>query len=252
MSILRRPAGTRVRPGGKARGKGKGKGNKGKGPGQGQGKGPGQGQGQGQGNAPTGVQAAAATVAAQGSGDNNTSAHAFAAAGGGGAGGGSSGGGPAPSAPAEESNELLEIGIWSFETSGNGGTHTDTAYEDRVLNTENYNGIAGASLASNAITLPAGTYEIKFHAAVSGMFTATVRLWNDTLGALIQYGCNDVPDLSQSTNILFGFTRQVFATETIISMDTLGRDTQATTGHGQSVASGSNNVFALIMVRKVG
>jgi len=47
----------------------------------------------------------------------------------------------------------------------NGGTFTSGAWRTRTLNTVRYNGISGASLASNRITLPAGTYELEARAA---------------------------------------------------------------------------------------
>lgn len=181
-----------VTPGKVGPGKGKGPGT---GPGKGPGAGPGKGPGKGKGKQSTGLQATADTVIAQSKGDNNAQAHSFAASGGGSSGGSGAGRTPLPE-PNGLAAELLEIGIWTYtQPSGiDGGAHNDTTYRDRVLNTEVYNGIPGASLSNNAITLPAGIYEIEFHAQVAGTHNATIRIWNDTAGTLIGYGVNDVPE----------------------------------------------------------
>jgi hypothetical protein len=53
-----------------------------------------------------------------------------------------------------------------------GGTFTSGAWRTRDLNTERYNGITGASLAANRITLPAGTYRVWANAP------AGIRAWS--------------------------------------------------------------------------
>lgn len=66
-----------------------------------------------------------------------------------------------------DAGTALEWGGWrqicvaEIQSSGtSGGTFTSGSYVTRTLNTARTNNIVGASLASNQITLPAGTYEI--------------------------------------------------------------------------------------------
>jgi len=63
-----------------------------------------------------------------------------------------------------------------------GGTFTSGAWRTRVLNTEKTNIISGASLASNQITLPAGTYQVKGWAKCYGVNIHKARL-RDTTGS---------------------------------------------------------------------
>lgn len=64
---------------------------------------------------------------------------------------------------ARQSRPILHV--QDEKTSGtNAGSFTSGAFRTRVLNTVKTNEIAGASLASNQITLPAGTYEILAYA----------------------------------------------------------------------------------------
>lgn len=58
----------------------------------------------------------------------------------------------------------------------NGGDFSTGAWRTRVLNTIDYNGIGGASLASNRITLPAGTYLIEASAPAFGVTRHKIKL----------------------------------------------------------------------------
>lgn len=68
----------------------------------------------------------------------------------------------------------LGTATFSYEvTSGtNGGTYTTGGRATRPINTTRYNTITGASLGSNRVTLPVGTYRISWHTqsfAVNGV-----------------------------------------------------------------------------------
>ncbi len=58
----------------------------------------------------------------------------------------------------------------------------------RVLNTVVYNSIAGASLAGNVITLPAGVYRVSGWAQVGNVGNAKSSLYNNTTNALVVAG----------------------------------------------------------------
>ena len=66
------------------------------------------------------------------------------------------------------------------KTAGtDGGTQTSGAYYTRDLNTTSYNGITGASLASNQVTLAAGTYHVEAIATHKGP-SGNLRWYNIT------------------------------------------------------------------------
>ena len=73
-----------------------------------------------------------------------------------------------------------------------GGSSTATGFDARTLNTVVRNVIAGASLATNQVTLPAGTYVASFwgpNGATLGRFQA--RLYNVTDSAVIFVGSSE-------------------------------------------------------------
>lgn len=67
------------------------------------------------------------------------------------------------------------------ETSGTqGGASTSSTWHTRILNTEVVNEIAGASLATDQITLPAGTYRIRASAPAIDCDSSKAGLYNVT------------------------------------------------------------------------
>jgi len=64
-----------------------------------------------------------------------------------------------------------------------GGTATSGSFQTRDLNTVLTNEITGASLSSNQITLPAGTYYIQAHSPAAGVDSHQTRLRNITDGS---------------------------------------------------------------------
>ena len=71
--------------------------------------------------------------------------------------------------------------IQDQQTSGtNGGTFTSGSWAARVLNTSVTNEISGASLSSNQITLPAGTYFVEASAPALACNRNMLRLQNTT------------------------------------------------------------------------
>jgi hypothetical protein len=72
----------------------------------------------------------------------------------------------------------------------NGGTFTSGAWRTRDLQTEKTNEISGASLASNQITLPIGTYYVEGYAISDGVMYNKARLYNTTASADLIIGSN--------------------------------------------------------------
>jgi hypothetical protein len=70
------------------------------------------------------------------------------------------------------------------------GTFTSGAWRTRDLNTTDVNNISGASLSSNQITLPAGTYQVFASAPAFKVNNHQTRWYNITDSAVVQLGQN--------------------------------------------------------------
>jgi hypothetical protein len=70
-------------------------------------------------------------------------------------------------------------------TAGGSGSGS---YATRTLNTTVYNSITGASLSSDEVTLPAGTYLIEASCPAGRVDRHKCRLYNVTAGTVIAYG----------------------------------------------------------------
>ena len=66
-----------------------------------------------------------------------------------------------------------------------GGTFTAAAWRDRVLNVERVDTHSIATLASNQVTIPAGTYRYRYRAPAMVTVHHKGRLYNHTAGAEI-------------------------------------------------------------------
>ncbi|MRV72577.1 hypothetical protein GJ700_12750 [Duganella sp. FT92W] len=73
-----------------------------------------------------------------------------------------------------------------------GGNTTGAGYYDRTLNTVVVNTIPAASLSSNQITLPPGTYDFEiitpFYSTTAGSYVFRANLYNVTDSAIVAYG----------------------------------------------------------------
>jgi hypothetical protein len=104
-----------------------------------------------------------------------------------------SGGVKFPDATTQTTSAFNDMLVVDEKTAGTqGGTCTSGSWFQRTLNTVRFNNISGASLASNQITLPAGTYYIR--ACSTGMGT------NEFRGLLY--------DVTGSANLVVGTTAQ--------------------------------------------
>jgi len=83
-----------------------------------------------------------------------------------------------------------DIIIQEQQSSGTNGQSVTTsgAYRIRVLNTSVRNVIAGASLASNQLTLPAGTYYAEWRSPTYAGGGTQSRLFNATDSTVLAYG----------------------------------------------------------------
>jgi hypothetical protein len=77
------------------------------------------------------------------------------------------------------------------KTAGTNGGNGATSYTTRELNTVVQNSIAGCSLASNRVTLPAGTYIVEGSCPANRVNRHKCRLYNVTAASVIAYGTSE-------------------------------------------------------------
>lgn len=77
-----------------------------------------------------------------------------------------------------------------------GGTFTEDAWQTRDLNTEVSDAGGHASVASNQITLAAGTYEFKISAPAVRSYSHQALLYNISDSSVVAYGTSEYDDWS--------------------------------------------------------
>jgi hypothetical protein len=139
------------------------------------------------------------------------------------------------------------------ETAGTGGgTATSGSFQTRTLNTVRFNGITGASVASNQITLPAGTYIIDALAPGYRVDGYTSRLQNITDGATTLTGTAEITEQSgaivtTASRILGSFT--IAGTK---AFEVQSRVSTSSAGSGYGRASGFQaEVYTTVSIQRV-
>jgi len=119
-----------------------------------------------------------------------------------------------------------------------GGTFTTGAWRTRDLNTEVKNTIQGASLGSNQITLPAGTYRIRAKLPFRGTERTKARLYNVSDVSTEIWGTNGY-GASAGGSVGWDFVEGIFtiAAEKTLEVQHNAQQTSATGGFGLSVGA---------------
>lgn len=134
-----------------------------------------------------------------------------------------------------------------------GGTPTAGAWNTRTLNTVKTNEIAGASLAANVVSLPAGTYEVEAAAPAYRSDRHRLRLYDVTGAATLVVGqslYNDTTDNSATNSALRG--RFTLAVTSNVRLDHwFSSATGAGLGFGVGSGTGEVEVYADLQIRKV-
>lgn len=144
-----------------------------------------------------------------------------------------------------------DIILQDQKTSGTaGGTFTSGAWRQRTLNTVVRNVIAGASLASNQITLPAGTYFARWSAPAYGVVLSQSRLFNATDSTVIGYGQSMGASGASMTLLSNGEAVFTLTSGKAIEIDHQCGTTGTTTGFGQPVSFGNIEVYSDLMIWK--
>jgi hypothetical protein len=143
--------------------------------------------------------------------------------------------------------------IVADEKSNNtqGGTFNNGAWRTRDLNTVRQNGIDGASLSSNQITLPAGDYIVFASAPARAVNGHQTRL-QDTGGTTLVIGTSEDASSGnqvQNRSVVHGaFT---LASSATVELQHRCVTSVSNTGFGNVAAFGNNEVYSVVEIRKV-
>jgi len=139
------------------------------------------------------------------------------------------------------------------KTSGTmGGTFTSGAWQTRVLNTVAINEITGASLASNQITLPAGTYRLRAWAAAYAVGRHKVKIVNVTDVANIVLGESSWTQVAGEGATKSEVSAQFTLTATkVLELRHRCESTTASRGFGVESSFDAVEVYAEVWIEKV-
>jgi hypothetical protein len=145
--------------------------------------------------------------------------------------------------------------VKELQTSGtDAGTFTSGAWQTRILNTlENPGSFAWISLASNQITLSAGTYLIEAQAPCTMVNRNQAKLENISDSTDTVLGTSNVASAADGSNTIFSYIRGQF---TIASTKTFEiqhkcQTTAATNGFGNNAGMGVSEVYTVVKLQKI-
>jgi hypothetical protein len=134
----------------------------------------------------------------------------------------------------------------------NGGSRSSGGYVTRTLNTTGYNGITGASLSSNQVTLPAGTYIAEGSCPAYRVGVHKCRLYDVTATAVLAYGTSTVAgaaDLVQSVSTVF--TRFTIASSSAIRLEHSLDTTTSSADYGLAANLTGEEVYSTLRFWKL-
>lgn len=135
----------------------------------------------------------------------------------------------------------------------NGGTFTSGSDQVRVLNTVLTNEIAGASLATNQITLPAGKYYVEARAPAYKCGVHRALLYNASDSATLLLGANANAANADATDThSFVSGRFTLAATKDVELRHRCATTQASNGLGNAHNFGGVEVYSDVRIWKVG
>lgn len=133
-----------------------------------------------------------------------------------------------------------------------GGTFTSAAWRTRTLNTTKTNEISGASLGSNQITLPAGTYWIEASAPAREVDAHKLKLANITATSDIIIGTTEFANAGgqvATRSSLDG--RFTLAGTTVLQIQHMCATSKTTTGFGSAASLSVVEVYADVKIWKL-
>ena len=135
----------------------------------------------------------------------------------------------------------------------NGGTFTSGAFRTRDLNTSQFNNITSCSLASNQITLPAGSYQIYGSAPVFDVNRHQARFQNITDSSTTILGMSNFTRVFSDSSTGMASIQGAFTiTGTkVFEFQHRAESTKASNGFGVDASMGSGEIYAQITISKV-
>ena len=125
-----------------------------------------------------------------------------------------------------------------YKPSGtSGGAFTSGAWQRRVLNTLETDTLGVASLASNAMILPAGTYQCQASAPAFRVGSHQTRLRNINLSTTLVIGCTAFAESRSYGDVSRSFLSGRFTLATPASVCVEHRCTASNSTHGFGLAS---------------
>jgi hypothetical protein len=143
--------------------------------------------------------------------------------------------------------------VQETQASGtDGGTFTSGAWRTRTLNTTQINTIGGASLASNQVTLPAGTYRVTGSCSGFAVNAHMAAIYNVTNSAFLVYGSQEfvgsADGIITRSDINAVFT---IAGTKVLEVRHRCQTTRATDGFGRSASFSVPNIYAQMSFEKI-
>jgi hypothetical protein len=133
-----------------------------------------------------------------------------------------------------------------------GGTFTAGAWQTEPLNTEVQNNIAGASLLSNQVTLPAGDYILTSWAVAYNTTRHQLKIRNTTDASDAVIGASGVNSATGSQSIAIADGPISITSTKVFEIQHHCAATATTNGFGVAAAFGTANVYADILIEKIG
>ena len=135
-----------------------------------------------------------------------------------------------------------------------GGTATSGSWITRVVNTKELDETAGVTIASNQITLPAGTYRFRIECPAYDVGYHRARLVDNTSGTptVLREGSSAYAssgNAGYSTSVIVG--KITVAASRLLEIQHRVGSTKASTGFGQPNGWGTNEVYTIAEFLKV-
>jgi hypothetical protein len=133
-----------------------------------------------------------------------------------------------------------------------GGGFTSGSYQTRDLNTEVHDTANLASVASNQITLAAGTYRCRIAVPAFRCGDHKAKLYNVTDSADVIIGTSGLAQTGANTTTSYSFIvgRFTIATTKVLEVRHRCSSTQASNGFGTAVAFGDTEVYTVVEMWK--
>ena len=134
-----------------------------------------------------------------------------------------------------------------------GGTLTGGTWNVRDLNATSTNDITGASLGSNQITLPAGTYSLDASAISFQTNGNHLRLYDTTASATLISGLNSSSSAASSQMaITFVKGRFTLTVQSVLELQHWAATTASTNGAGVAISDTDElEVYSEVLIRKI-